>query len=105
MSKLTDEAIRMTDREEKNYFTDWNELCYYFPEIRKIRHGHELLGVQLPKTAFNSTFIKVNNDVYFLSFEIERSEEEISSGKSSARIIKYESPLATQSILLDLIRN
>ena len=46
----------------------------------------------------------MNNQVYTLGFEIERKAEEISEGMSRTRRIQYESPLATHSVLMEIIR-
>lgn len=103
MGKITEKAIRLGD-EEKNYFTNWNELIYCFPDIKVIRKSGKIIDVHFPEGAFNKSFVKMNNEVYTLSFEIPRKPEEISAGKSRTCIVQYESPLATQSILMDIIR-
>ena len=103
MGRAMEKAVRLGN-EEKNFFNDWNELVYYFPEIKIIRKSGEILDVHFPKEAFNKSFVKMNNQVYTLGFEIERKAEEISEGMSRTRRIQYESPLATKSILMDLVR-
>ena len=103
MRKITNEAIRFKN-EEKNFFTDWSELIYYFPEIKLIKKSGELVDVHFPKGAINKSFVKMNNEIYTLGFEIERKPEEIKAGKSQTRRIQYESPLASKSVLMDLIR-
>ena len=103
MGRVMEKAIRLGD-EEKNFFTDWNELVYYFPEIRLIKKSGELVDVHFPEGAFNNSFVKMNNKVYTLGFEIKRKPEEIREGMSRTSRIQYESPLATKSILMDLVR-
>ena len=104
MSKVTLAALRIRDEEEKNYFNSWAELVYYFPQIKTIRKNGVLIDVHLPSNYQRLAFSQVNNKVYTLIFTVPRTEEEILEGKEPYRTIKYESPLATKSVLMDLLR-